>query len=40
MPTRPQERVVPRDKALTRDELIAVVNSYFDGITSHDNSVC
>jgi hypothetical protein len=35
----PQERVVPRDKRLTRDELIAVVNSYFDGITSHDNSV-
>ena len=35
----PTERVVPRDKRLTRDELIAVVNSYFDGITSHDNSV-
>ena len=35
----PPERVVPRDKRLTRDELIAVVNSYFDGITSHDNSV-
>ena len=35
----PPERVVPRDKRLSRDELIAVVNSYFDGITSHDNTV-
>jgi hypothetical protein len=35
----PPDRVVPRDKRLTRDELIAIVNSYFDGITSHDNSV-
>jgi hypothetical protein len=35
----PPERVVPRDKRLTRDELIAIVNTYFDGITSHDNSV-
>lgn len=35
----PPERVVPRDKRLTRDELIAIVDSYFDGITSHDNSV-
>jgi hypothetical protein len=35
----PPERVVPRDKRLTRDELVAIVNTYFDGITSHDNSV-
>jgi hypothetical protein len=35
----PPDRVVPAGKRLSRDELIAVVNSYFDAITSHDNSV-
>jgi hypothetical protein len=35
----PPDRVVPREKRLTRDELIAVTQSYFDAITSHDNSV-
>ena len=37
--TPPPERVLPADKRLPRDTLIAIVNSYFDGITSHDGSV-
>jgi hypothetical protein len=35
----PPDRVVPRAQRLGRDELINVVNSYFDAITSHDGSV-
>lgn len=35
----PPDRVVPAAQRLSRDELIAVVNSYFDAITSHDGSV-
>src|SRR5688572_17022274 len=35
----PPERVVPAARRLTRDELVAVTQSYFDAITSHDNSV-
>ena len=35
----PPERVVPRAQRLSRDELVAVTNSYFDAITSHDGSV-
>ena len=35
----PPDRVVPAARRLTRDELIAVTQSYFDAITSHDNSV-
>jgi hypothetical protein len=35
----PPERVVPPAQRLSRDELIAVANSYFDAITSHDSSV-
>jgi hypothetical protein len=35
----PPDRVVPKDKRSTRDELIAITNSYFDAITSHDDSV-
>ena len=35
----PPERVVPRAERLSRDGLVAVVNSYFDAITSHDGSV-
>ncbi len=37
--TPPPERVVPVGKRLPRDTMIAIVNSYFDGITSHDGSV-
>jgi hypothetical protein len=35
----PPERVVPKAQRLTRDELLAIVGSYFDAITSHDGSV-
>src|SRR5258708_11933682 len=35
----PPDRVVPEAQRLSRDELVAVVNSYFDAITSHDGSV-
>ena len=35
----PPDRVVPAAQRLSRDELVAVVNSYFDAITSHDGSV-
>jgi hypothetical protein len=35
----PADRVVPNAQRLSRDELIAVVNSYFDAITSHDGSI-
>jgi hypothetical protein len=35
----PPDRVVPKAQRFSRDELVAVVNSYFDAITSHDGSV-
>ena len=35
----PPERVVPKAQRSSRDELLAIVNSYFDAITSHDGSV-
>ena len=35
----PPERVVPRTARLSRRALIAITNSYFDGITSHDGSI-
>lgn len=31
-----EQRVVPAAQRLTRGELIAITNSYFDGITAHD----
>ena len=31
--------VLPANERLPRDRLIAIVNSYFDGITSHDGSI-
>jgi hypothetical protein len=37
--TPPPERNVPMEKRLPRDAMIAIVGSYFDGITSHDGSV-
>jgi len=37
--TPPPERVLPPVKRLPRAAMIAIVNSYFDGITSHDGSV-
>lgn len=33
------QRVVPANQRLSRDELIAITNSYFDGITAHDGSM-
>ncbi len=35
----PPERVLPANKRLPRDTMIAIVSSYFDGITSHDGTV-
>lgn len=35
----PPDRVVPRDKRSDRSTLVRIVESYFDAITSHDNSV-
>ncbi len=35
----PPDRVVPRAQRLSRAELVGVVDSYFDAITSHDGSV-
>jgi hypothetical protein len=35
----PPERDLPKDKRLPRAAMIRIVNSYFDGITSHDGSV-
>jgi hypothetical protein len=35
----PPERVVPAAQRLSRAELLAVTQSYFDAITSHDNTV-
>lgn len=37
--TPPPERVLPKDRRLPRATMLAIVNSYFDGITSHDGSV-
>ncbi len=35
----PPERIVPRDARAPREALIAITNSYFDGITSHDGGI-
>ena len=35
----PPERNLPADQRLPRDAMIRIVNSYFDGITSHDGNV-
>jgi hypothetical protein len=35
----PPDRVVPKNQRADRDTLVRIVNSYFDAITSHDNSV-
>ncbi|HEY0341267.1 MAG TPA: hypothetical protein VGC34_10710 [Steroidobacteraceae bacterium] len=37
--TPPPERVLPEKQRLPRETMLAIVNSYFDGITSHDGSV-
>lgn len=35
----PEKRIASRQDRLSREELIAITNSYFDGITSHDGSI-
>jgi hypothetical protein len=35
----PPERTLPKAQRLPREALVAIVNSYFDGITSHDRTV-
>ena len=35
----PPDRVVPKSSRASRELLIAVTNSYFDGLTTHDGSV-
>ena len=35
----PPDRVVPKAERLPRESLMAITNSYFDGITTHDGSI-
>jgi hypothetical protein len=35
----PPERVVPKAQRLSRESLVAVTNSYFDGLTTHDGEI-
>jgi hypothetical protein len=35
----PTERVVPKSERLTRAELVAIANSYFDGLSAHDGKI-
>ncbi|MEO5925766.1 MAG: hypothetical protein ABIR70_18250 [Bryobacteraceae bacterium] len=35
----PPERVVPKDQRASRETLLAITNSYFDGLTTHDGSI-
>jgi len=35
----PVERVVPKGERLSRADLLAITNSYFDGLTAHDGSL-
>jgi hypothetical protein len=35
----PAERVVPKAERLSRTDLIAITNSYFDGLTAHDGTL-
>jgi hypothetical protein len=35
----PPERAVPKAQRAGRQSLVAIVNSYFDGITTHDGSI-
>jgi len=35
----PPERVVPKAQRASREALIAITNSYFDGLTTHDGSI-
>jgi hypothetical protein len=35
----PPQRTVPKTQRLSRESLIAVTNSYFDGLTTHDGNI-
>src|SRR5206468_1489643 len=35
----PPDRVVPKEARASREMLMAITNSYFDGITTHDGSI-
>jgi len=35
----PPERTVPKTQRLSRESLIAITNSYFDGLTTHDGNI-
>jgi hypothetical protein len=35
----PAERVVPKSERLSRADLIAIANSYFDGLSAHDGTL-
>jgi hypothetical protein len=35
----PREGAVPKDKRLSRELLLAITNSYFDGLTTHDGTI-
>jgi hypothetical protein len=35
----PAERVVPKGERLSRADLIAIANSYFDGLSAHDGTI-
>lgn len=35
----PPERVVPKTERISREALIAITNSYFDGLTTHDGAI-
>ena len=35
----PSERVVPKPERVSRADMIAITNSYFDGLTAHDGSL-
>ena len=35
----PPERTVPKTQRLSRESLVAITNSYFDGLTTHDGKI-
>ena len=35
----PAEKVIPKGERVSRADLIAITNSYFDGLTAHDGSL-
>ncbi|HTW66678.1 MAG TPA: hypothetical protein VME17_18790 [Bryobacteraceae bacterium] len=35
----PAERVMPRSERLSRGDMVAITNSYFDGLSAHDGSL-